>query len=122
VIQCSTKPQIIKEEEEVVLRRRVQEYWSFRVKGEWDKSYTYESPDYRENVNLVRYINQNGRFLIKWVGFNILEIWASGEEGYAKLNIEYQYLIPQARGKGVSRRTVEEKWIKKDGNWYHISI
>ena len=122
MIQCSTKPQIIKEEEEVVLRRRVQEYWSFRVKGEWDKSYTYESPEYRERVNLQRYFNEKGRFILKWVGFNILEIWASGEEGYVKLNIKYRYLIPEAQGKGVFQRIVEEKWIKKDGNWYHISI
>ena len=58
---------------------------------------------------------------MKWEGFDILEIWTSGEEGYVKLNIKYQYLIPQAQEREY-RRTVEEKWIKKDGNWYHISI
>jgi hypothetical protein len=122
VIQCSTKTQIIKEEEETVLKRRVQEYWSYKIKGEWDKSYAYESPDYREKVNLQRYVYKNGRFIEKWVGFDILEIWTSGEEGNVKLNIEYRYLIPQVQRKGVFQRIVEEKWIKKDGNWYHISI
>jgi hypothetical protein len=120
-VQCAPKP-IIKEEEEAVLRRRVQEYWSFKIKGEWDKCYAYESPEYRGRVNLHGYFNQNGRFIAKWVGFNILELWTSGNEGHVKMNIEYRYLIPGMEKKGSFQRTVEEKWVKQDGNWYHISI
>jgi hypothetical protein len=116
IIQCATKTRIIKENDEAVLRRRVQEYWSYRIKSEWDKSYLYESPDYREKINIVRYINQNGRSAVKWEGFEILEIWASGEEGHVKLNTKYRYLIPQMT-KGVFDRTIDEEWIKKEGEW-----
>ena len=121
ITQCSPKRQIVKEEEEVVLKRRVQEYWSYKIKGEWDKCYPYELPDYREKVNLQRYINENGRSPVKWEGFDIMGIWTSGEEGYAKLNTGYRYLIPKVQKKGVFQRVVEEKWIKKDGNWHRIS-
>jgi hypothetical protein len=114
------KPQKMTDEE--ALRTRVQEFWGHRIKGEWDKCYLYELPDYREKVNLQRYINQNRRFILRWVGFSVMEIWTSGEEGYVKLSTEFRYLVPEAAKKGVSQRTAEEKWIKKDGYWYHLSI
>ncbi len=120
IIQCTTKTRIIKENDEAVLRRRVQEYWSYRIKGELDKSYLYESPDYREKINIVRYINQLGRSPVKWEGFEILEIWASGEEGHVKLNTKYRYLIRQTT-KAAFERAVEEQWVKKEGQWYRLS-
>ncbi len=120
IIQCTAKPQIVKENDETVLRRRVQEYWSYRIKGEWDKSYLYESPEYREKVNIVRYTNQFGRSAVKWEGFEILEIWVSGEEGHVKVNTKYRYLIPQTP-RGAFARAVEEQWIKKEGQWYRLS-
>ena len=120
VTQCSPKTQIVKEDDEVVLRRRVQEYWSYKVKGQWDKAYVYESPDYQAKVALSAYASQNGRSIVKWKGFNIIEIWTSGGEGHVKMDIKYRYLIPQTN-KGVFGRVVEEKWIMKDGEWYRLS-
>ena len=110
ITQCSTQKQIIKEDDEAILRRRVHEYWSYNIKGEWDKSYLYESPDFKEKVNLVAYVNQNSRYPMKWEGFNIIEIWTSGTEGYAKVNAKYRYMIPQT-DKAVFNRVIEEKWI-----------
>jgi hypothetical protein len=120
ITQCSTKRQIIKEDEETVLRRRVQEYWSYKIKGEWDKCYQYESPDYREKVNIVKYISQNSRSVVKWEGFEIEDIWTSGDEGNVKLNRKYRYIIPEPQ-KATFERAEEEKWVKKDGHWYHLS-
>ena len=120
ITQCSPKRQIIKEEEETVLRRRVQEYWSYKIKREWDKCYQYESPDYREKVNIVRYINQNSRSPVKWEGFEIEDIWTSGDEGNVKLNRKYRYIIPEIK-KAAFERVAEEKWVKKDGHWYRLS-
>ena len=121
VLQCTPKTQVIKEDEEAALRRRVQEYWSNKIRGEWDKSYPYESPEYRKEVNITTYIGQNSRIPVKWEGFNNVEIWTSGEEGYVKLNIKYRYLIPETT-KASFERLIEEKWIKsKDGGWYRLS-
>lgn len=120
-IQCAPKKQIIKQDDEAILRGRAQEYWSYKIKGEWDKSYPYESPEYRKEVNISGYINQNRRMPIKWEGFNAVEIWTSGEEGYVKLNIKYRYLIPET-AKANFERLIEEKWIKsQDGGWYRLS-
>ena len=120
ITQCATQKQITKEDDEAALKRKVQEYWSYKIKGEWDKCYMYETPNYREKVNLVGYINQWGRFPMKWEGFDILEVWTSGEEGYVKLNTRYRYLLPQVK-KAAFEKLVEEKWIKKDNQWYRYS-
>ncbi len=117
--QCSSRNQMIKEEEGV-LKRRVEEYWSYKIRGEWDKCFQYETPDYREKVGLVRYINQSSRSIVNWEEFEILEIWASGDEGNVKLNAKYRYLIQRTK-KAVFERVAEEKWVKKEGHWYRVS-
>lgn len=120
VTQSSPKGQIVKEEEETVLRGRVQEYWNYKIKGEWEKSYLYESPEFREKVSIAAYINQNRRSIVKWEGFDVLEIWISGEEGHVKVDRKYRYIIPQTQ-KGAFEKVAEETWIKKDGQWYRLS-
>jgi hypothetical protein len=120
IIQCTPKSQIIKEDEEAALKRRVQEYWSYKIKGEWEKCYLYESPLYREKVNVEKYVYQNRRSLMKWEEFDILEIWTSGEEGYVKVKTKHRFLIPEFR-KAAFEGVFEEKWIKKDSQWYRLS-
>lgn len=120
MIQCATKAQLVQEAEEEILKRRVQEYWAHRIKGGWDKSYLYELPEYREKVSVVRYINQFGRSPVKWVEFDILELWISGEKGYVKLNTIYRYQAPHFQ-KSPFQRESEEEWIRKDGQWYRVS-
>jgi len=116
-LQCTPKAELVKEDDAAILRKRVEEYWTYRVKGELDKSNSYESPEYREKINLVRYINQLGRSPMKWDGFDIIEVWTTGEEGHVKLNTRYRYLLPQTT-KAAFERMIEEEWIKKGGQWY----
>jgi hypothetical protein len=114
----STKPRKMRDED--VLRGRVQEYWSYRIKGQWDKCYQYELPGYKEKISMVAYINQNSRFLLRWEGYDILELWTSGEEGYVKLNTKYRYIIPQTN-KAAFETVAEEKWEKMNDQWYRVS-
>jgi hypothetical protein len=119
-LQCTPKTQVIKEDEEAALKRRVQEYWNYRIRGEWEKSYQYESPDYKEKLNILGYINQNSRLPLKWERYDIVEMWTSGDEGYVKMNVKYRFIIPQTN-KAAFEQVTEEKWIKKDNQWYRLS-
>jgi len=120
VLCCTAAIKPPKMTDEEVLRRRVEEYWSYKIKGQWDKAYVYESPDYQRRVALVAYVMRNGRSIVKWEGFNIVEALTSGEEGYAKVDRKYRYLIPESK-RAAFNRVVEEKWVKKDGEWYRLS-
>jgi hypothetical protein len=119
IIQCTPKPHVVKVDEETALRKRVQDYWDLRLTGKWDKSYLYESPEYREHLSIVSYINQNGRSPVKWEQVDILEVWTSGNEGHVKMNTKYRYLIPQTR-KAAFDKVVEEQWVKIEGQWYRL--
>ncbi len=121
ITQCASNPRIVREADDTILKRRVQEYWDSRIKGEWDKSYLFELPEYREKVSIVKYIGQNARSVVKWEGFNIKEFWTSGDEGYVRLDLKYRYTIPKMQQKGSFERVVEEKWIKQANQWYHHS-
>jgi hypothetical protein len=120
MIQCATKSQVVQETEEGILKKRVREYWDHRIKGEWDKSYLYELPEYREKVSVLKYINQNGRSLVKWVSYEIMEVAISGEEGKIRLNGKYRYLAPQTKN-AEFQRMIEEQWVKVETQWYRFA-
>ncbi len=121
IIHCTAKPQVVKVDEEAALRTRAQEYWDYRLTGKWDKSYLYESPEYRENFSIVSYINQNGRSPVKWEGIDIVEVWTSGNEGRVKMNTKYRYRIPQTK-KAAFDKVLEEEWVKVEGQWYRVAV
>jgi hypothetical protein len=120
LIQCATKTHLVREAEEEILKTRVREYWAHRIKGEWDKSYLFESPEYREKVSLLNYINQHGRSLVKWVDFEITEIAVKNGEGKVKVSGKYMYLIPQVK-KAEFQRLTEELWGKVETQWFRLS-
>jgi len=119
-IHCTPKGQVIKENDEAALRRRVQEFWSYKIKGEWDKGYLYESPDFRKKTTQEIYILQNKRSVMRLEEFDVLELWASGNEGYVKLRARVRYLLPKF-SKSPFEKVVEEQWMKERGLWYHFS-
>ena len=119
VLQCTAKRQIVKEDDETVLRRRVQEYWSLKIKGDLDKCYEFEVPPYREKVNVVDYLRSQGRVL-RWTDAEVRGIEMDGTDK-AKVEgfIKFRYQIPQFRiDKGES--SVSEMWVKVKGKWYHV--
>jgi len=118
-LQCTARKQVVKEDDEAVLRQRVQEYWNYRMKGEWDKTYAYEAPEYREKVTLASYKNQNGRSPMKIESFDITELWASGDEGNVTLKIKHRWSVPNFQ-KAAFEQENRERWVKKDRQWYHL--
>ncbi len=116
ITQCGPRPQIIKEDDGAILRQRVQEYWSYKVKGQLDKTYPYESPDYRSGVSLVGYITKYGRLPMRYEGFEVVDLWTSGDEGHVKVNALCRYFLKEKTP--VFQRQMEETWVKAEGQWY----
>ncbi len=119
-VQCTARKQVVKEDDGTVLRQRVQEYWNYRMKGEWDKTYVYEVPEYRERVDLASYKNQNGRSPMRIESFDITELWTSGDEGNVTLKIKHRWSVPNFQRASFEQES-RERWVKKDRQWYHLS-
>ena len=118
-VQCTSRKQVVKEDDEAVLRKRVQEYWNYRMKGEWDKTYVYETPEYREKATLASYTNENRRSPMRIEGFDITELWVSGDEGNVTLKVRYRWSVPNFQ-KAPFEKENRERWVKKDRQWYHL--
>ena len=117
---CATKETVKSPNDEEVLRERVTAYWNHKINGEFDKSYEYESPLYRKQVNLISYIRSfNPEVLVKWTGMRIEKVFIEDEAATLDLKVKVKILNKPSRD--IEPETsVSEKWVRVGGIWYHI--
>jgi hypothetical protein len=115
---CATKPEVIsRADEQEILKNQIQEYWQYNINGNIEKAYQLETPEFREKVSLIEYLN---RFkLVKYLNVDILEIKIEGERGKATVNLTYMVLLKRLIQEKL-RKVKEEDWIKIESIWYHI--
>jgi len=117
-LSCTSaiKPQKIPESE--ILRKRVTEYWALKVKRDFDKTYAYEVPSYREKVTMVDYIMSQGQ-VIRFTDAEIKEMDVDGDRAKVEVLVRFNYQIPKFKIK-TSGDFIREKWVKFKEEWYHI--
>jgi hypothetical protein len=118
-ILCCTpaiKPQKIPESE--ILRKRVTEYWALKVRKDFDKTYEYEIPSYREKITMVDYIMRQGQ-VVRFTDTEIREMDVDGDRARVEVFVRFNYQIPQFKIK-TSGDKIRETWVKFEGEWYHI--
>ncbi|OGP88496.1 MAG: hypothetical protein A2156_03480 [Deltaproteobacteria bacterium RBG_16_48_10] len=115
---CATQPPIKKEEDEKgILQKRAEDYWQYQIKGDIEKAYQCEAPEFREKVSLIQYIN---RFkLVKYLEAKVSPIEINGDRGKVSVDITYKMLLQHISRKDL-KKVVEEKWTRVNGVWYHI--
>jgi hypothetical protein len=119
---CATNS-VKKASGETGLRERVMAYWNYKINEEFDKSYGYEEPSYRKNVNLTSYIGSIHSAALKWKSVEIKAIKKQAETADVDMKVRVQLILPQFE----SRREVQmdaqltDRWVKVDGAWYHRS-
>lgn len=112
------KKEAIKNSAEEVLRERVMAYWNYKINGEFDKSYEFEDPFYRETVSMVSYIKSFSG-AVKWRGLEITGMKIDGEVADIGLNLRLDVAIPQFNA-GTINSAITEKWVNVEGKWHHI--
>ena len=100
------------------LKARIVTYWDYKVKEEFDKSYAYEEPLYKKNVNPSTYIMELRKKRLKWLGASIEDILIEGE--LARVKMQLKVKIPFPPKDFVQEVSLDEKWVKVDGVWYHL--
>lgn len=118
---CVTTRTIKNASDEEVLKQRVTAYWDYKIKGEFEKSYEYESPLYRKKVDLVNYIRSFGTGTAKWTGVKITGMAIQGDLAQVHLKIRVKLGQRVVHGKEVELWTaISEPWMKQGGVWYHV--
>ena len=110
---CGTpEPQSVEE--------RAQARWDHVVAREFEQAYEFFSPGYRETTPLHEYMIDVLSRPVRWVEAEV--IGASCLEDVCRLSVQVTY--QPATGPGHFRqlrptRTIEERWIRIDGVWWH---
>ena len=106
---CSSM--VITPEEQV--RQRAQERIDFLLAGDLTKSMEYTTPAYRQASTRGRY---GARFAgaANWTSAAVESVVCEAERCEVSVLISYQLPRPRI----MNTRSLEEVWIKVDGQWY----
>ena len=107
-------------DQEELLTARVNKYWGHKIKRDFEKTYPYETPEYRQGVDLSEYRRSFGPG-VKWLGAAVEKV--TFENGLAKVRVKIRYRWTMVSIDGpVSGFTgiADENWRMEDGVWYHV--
>lgn len=93
---------------------RAGEYWAYKVKGEYEKAYTYEAPEFREKVKMADYLTSG----TKWLEARVGEAQVSNDHATVEVTLRYVLLRPWFPEEGIEK-TIMDRWVLLDEVWYH---
>lgn len=94
-------------------------YWNYKIKQEFDKSYEYEDPLFRKQVNMINYIKSFNTAKAGWSKAQIERIDMVGDNATVDMKIEIKIAVSSSKNL-EHEGFIKEKWVKVDGIWYHI--
>ena len=118
---CATKEAVKNSGDEEILRERVTAYWNHKINGEFEKSYEYESPLYRKQVSVMRYVSGfDTPSKVKWVGTGIESVAIDGDSANVNLRVRLSINTGNPDRKIGPETFESEQWVKVEGVWYHV--
>ena len=115
VAACAPPPS-----DEEIVTQRAQERWDALVDSDFENSYKYHSPGYREEITTTEHIVGLSRRKITWVDAKIVGV--DCEEGRCEVESSVTYSADGAPGvlAGIrNTRTVREIWVRLDDQWWY---
>ena len=104
------------------LKMRAEARWEALIKGDFEKAYMFSSPDYRNVVSLQQFRTRFGR-TVEWRLARVDDIrYDSPTVASVMMGVTYRTYLPGAKGEPFdNRKTLTEKWLLKDGEWWYIN-
>jgi len=118
LLGCAKKDAIKNIPDEVDLRERVETYWNYKVKEEFDKTYEYEYLLYRKQVSMMNYIRGFKTTRAKWIEASINDIKIADDNADVAMKVKVRIISsPRNIEQDV---IINERWSNVEGKWYHI--
>lgn len=104
------------------LRERVEGRWSAIIEEDFEGAYAYSTPAYRKANDYAKFSMQFAT-QIKRLNAEIAEITISEDGSNAEVIIILEFLAyPRSiSGEYRGKSRLEERWIKRGREWYHLS-
>ena len=101
------------------LEERVKGFWEARIAGNDLQAYNYEAYAKTGKMTLQKYIQARSPAL-KYVAYEVKKIVEKGDEATVTVDFTYHLVIP-ARADLDLPTTIDEPWVRIDGQWYRQS-
>ncbi|MHB1402301.1 MAG: hypothetical protein ACYCWB_07885 [Thiobacillus sp.] len=110
------------ESQRPVLAARAEARWGALIKGDIENAYMYTTPEYRAVVNLQQYKGKYGRVL-DWRGARVVDIsYDVPTVATVSVEVTYRVDLPGAGGELIeTQKTISEKWMYKNREWWYTS-
>lgn len=109
---CSSKPR----GEVETLEGRVKGFWEARVAGDNLKAYNYEAYAKTGKMTLQQYLRALSPVL-KYTAYEVKRTVENGDEATVTVDFNYHLIVP-ARAELDLSTTIDERWVRIDGQWY----
>ncbi|WP_299880733.1 hypothetical protein [uncultured Cocleimonas sp.] len=96
--------------------QRALERWNALINKDWEKAYSYQSPNYRKAYSKEDFRNSFGQ-AVKWEKIKLLST-TNASESIADVNLELTVFFYDGDMKIPNSFT--ERWQKIDGIWWHF--
>jgi len=114
---CATTP-----EPEETIEERAQARWDALIERNTGQAWEYYTPGYRETVDRRDFAYSIANRPVRWVQAEVRD--ADCGEERCTVRTELGYTLPSAPhglSRQVQRRTIEETWVRIDGQWWYVA-
>ena len=99
------------------LKKRVKEYYKLEQRNDWDKTYSFRTPLFQDNIPKKMYKEGMKKFITGWTlqKYEIKKVSYGSQNDFAEVEINFS---DRHESKGTSITTQMTTWERIDGIWY----
>jgi hypothetical protein len=105
------------------LRVRVEAFYKAKMDSDFREAFQYEHMSLDEQFTVQFYMSNAAKSPMQFQEATIVSINVdeTGDSALVKMHLKYKLMQMQHFEKfGQMEQTIEEKWVYKNNNWYHI--
>lgn len=106
------------------LKERVGAFYKARTANDFKEAFRYEHMSLDPNFTEKHYMTNAAKSPMEYLEAEMLSIELNESKDEARVNMRLKYRLMPMQGfenfKQIQERTIEEKWVYREGNWYHI--
>ncbi len=106
------------------LRGRVDAYYKAKISVDFREAFKYENMRFDERFTEKFYVTNAIKSSMEYLDASILSIDLNEKKDVAAVRIKLKFKLQPMQGfekfRQMQEITIEDKWVYKQGDWYHI--